>query len=220
MKITLPNAQRLIHQSAFTLVEALMVMATLVILAGSLIMCNLYGVSMAFRQEIWLSSSDDAARAFGMIMTDIRSGQSNKVVNGTLTNWTYIPQGTWQAGNGLVIWLATTNTGTNLPWIYYYYDPVGSNLYRTNYTGSNFGDYRLVSANCVQTNNTANASNIFAQYDYLGNPVDFATNCVGVPVVQVCLAFTSLQNPQIIIEPGGTVAFYQIQTTVASRNRP
>jgi type II secretory pathway pseudopilin PulG len=220
MKITFANPHRLSHQSAFTLVEALVAMATLVILAGSLIMCNLYGISMAYRQQIWLSSSDDAARAFGMMLTDIRSGQSNAVGSGNLGGFTNIPQGTWQAGNALKIWGATTNAGTNLPWILYYYDPPSSNLYRTNYTGSNYGDFRLVSANCVQTNNTANASNVFAQYDYLGNRVEQTTNCPTAPLVQVCLAFTSMQNPQIVIAPGGMIAFYQIQTTIASRNRP
>ncbi|MGO8700003.1 MAG: prepilin-type N-terminal cleavage/methylation domain-containing protein [Limisphaerales bacterium] len=219
MKMTLASTHRLSHQSAFTLVEALIVMATLVVLAGSLIMCNLYGVSMACRQQIWLSSSDDAAQAIGMLMTDVRSGQSNAVGRGNLGGFTNTPQGTRQAGNALKIWVATTNTGTNVPWILYYYDPSSSNLYRTNYTGSSQGDFRMVSANRIQTNNTYN-SNIFSLYDYLGNPVDYSTNNTCVPIVQVCLGFTALQNPQIVIAPGGAVSFYQIVTTIASRNRP
>jgi hypothetical protein len=101
----------------------------------------------------------------------------------------------------------------------YYYDPGKSNLYRTNYTGSTSGNLTLVSANCVQTNNTY-GSNIFAEYDYLGNPEDYWTNSSCVPLVQICLGFTALQNPQVVIEPGGTVSFYQIVTTIASRNRP
>jgi hypothetical protein len=216
MKITLANAPRLSDRSAFTLVEALLVMATTVILAGSLIMCNLYGVSMAYRQQIWLSSSDDAARALGMLLTDVRSGASNFVGSGNLGGFTNASSNSWQAGNALKIWVATTNTGTNLPWILYYYDPPSSNLYRTNYTGSNYGDFRLVSANAIQTNNSY-GSNIFGEFDYLGNQV---TNPIATPIIQVCLAFTSLQNPQIVIEPGGTIAFYQIVTTIASRNRP
>jgi hypothetical protein len=151
-----------------------------------------------------------------MLMTDVRSGASNYVGSGNLGGFTNATTNTWQAGNALKIWVATTNTGTNLPWVLYYYDPGSSNLYRTNYTGSNYGDFRLVSANAIQTNNSY-GSNIFGEFDYLGNQV---TNPIATPIIQVCLAFTSLQNPQIVIEPGGTIAFYQIVTTIASRNRP
>jgi type II secretory pathway pseudopilin PulG len=204
------------RRSGFTLVEALVVMMTLVLLAGSLIMCNLYGLSMAYRQQIWLSSSDDAAQALGLLMNDVRSGASNYVGSGNLGGFTNATSNSWQVGNALKVYVSTTNTGTNIPWVLYYYDPGSSNLYRTNYTGSNYGDFRLVSANSVMTNNVYQ-SNIFAEYDYLGNQV---TNLIATPIIQVCLAFTSLQNPQIVIAPGGPVDFYQVVTTIASRNRP
>jgi type II secretory pathway pseudopilin PulG len=216
MKITMAHADRIGRRSGFTLVEALLVMVTLVMLAGSLIMCNLYGLSMAYRQQIWLSSSDDAGQALGMLMTDVRSGASNYVGSGNLGGFTNAASNSWQAGNALKVYVSTTNSGTNIPWVLYYYDPGSSNLYRTNYTGSNYGDFRLVSANSVMTNN-AYGSNIFAEYDYLGNQM---TNAIATPVIQVCLAFTSLQNPQIVIAPGGAVDFYQIVTTITSRNRP
>lgn len=216
MKIFLDNSHRLGNRSGFTLVEALLVMATLVILSGSLIMCNLYGVSMSYRQQIWLNSSDDAAQALGMLMNDVRSGASNFVGSGNLGGFTNATTNTWQAGNALKVYVSTTNTGTNIPWVLYYYDPGSSNLYRTNYTGSNYGDYRLVSANEIMTNN-AYGSNIFAEYDYLGNQV---TNPIATPIIQVCLSFTTLQNPQIVIQDGSTINLYQILTTIASRNRP
>ncbi len=216
MKVRPANGERMERRSGFTLVEAMVVTGTLVILFGSMIMCNLYGLAMASRQQIWLSSSDDAAQALGKLMTDIRGGASNYVGNGSLAGFTNAASNTWQAGNALKIYVGTTNAGTNIPWIMYYYDPPSSNLYRTNYTGSNYGDFRLVSANAIQTNNSY-GSNIFAEYDYLGNQV---TNLIATPIIQVCLAFTSMQNPQIVIEPGGTIAFYQIVTTIASRNRP
>ena len=46
------------------------------------------------------------------------------------------------------------------------------------------------------------------------------TNGVGTPLVLVCLSFTELQNPQVVIAAGNTVDFYQITTKIASRNRP
>jgi hypothetical protein len=216
MTISLPDKELLGCRSGFTLLEASVVMATLVILVGSLIMCNLYGLSMADRQQIWLSASDDAAQVMGKLMTDVRAGASNYVGTGSLAGFTNIPAGTWQAGNALKIYVGTTNGGTNIPWILYYYDPPSSNIYRTNYTGSNYGDFKLVSANFVMTNNIY-GSNIFAEYDYLGNQV---TNPIGTPIIQVCLAFTKFQNPQVLIQPGSAVDFYEIITTIASRNRP
>jgi len=51
MKVNFSKMIAVRERSGFTLVEALVVMATLVLLCGSIIMCNLYGVSMASRQQ-------------------------------------------------------------------------------------------------------------------------------------------------------------------------
>jgi hypothetical protein len=201
------------------LVEALVVMATLVLLCGSIIMCNLYGVSMAARQQIWLSASDDAAQTLGKLLTDVRSGASNYVGNGNLGGFTNAATNVWQQGNALMIYQANTNGLTNGAWIMYYYDPASSNLYRTNWTGTGTGDFELVTANMLMTNNMYN-SNIFSAYNVYNNVWVPETNGVGTPLILVCLAYTKLQNPQIVIAPGSPVDFYQIVTMIASRNRP
>jgi prepilin-type N-terminal cleavage/methylation domain-containing protein len=220
MKLRLSHTVDIGERSGFTLVEMLVVMATLVILCGSIIMCNLFGLSMAVRQQIWLSSSDDAAQALGKMFTDIRSGASNYVGSGNLGGFTNaLTNGTWQQGNALKIFLANTNGVTNGSWIMYYYDPSSSNLYRTNWTGSNAGDWNLVTANEVQTNNMYN-SNIFSAYNVYNGVWVPETNGVGTPLVLVCLAFTELQNPQVVIASGSTIDFDQITTKIASRNRP
>jgi type II secretory pathway pseudopilin PulG len=208
------------RRSGFTLIEALMVMVTLVILCGSIIMCNLFGASMAVRQQIWLSSSDDAAQALGKMFTDIRSGASNIVGTGNLSGFTPAPtNGPWLQGNALQILQANTNGVTNGAWILYYYDPGTSNLYRTNWTGSNAGNFELVTANMIQTNNMYN-SNIFSFYNVVNGVWVPDTTGVGTPLVLICLAFTELQNPQVVISTGSTIDFYQITTKIASRNRP
>jgi hypothetical protein len=214
--------------AAFTLLEAMVVSGTLLLVIGSMIACNLWGVSMSYRQQIWLNASDDAAQALGKLMTDIRSGASNYVGSYSGTNvwqssnapgvpgFTICGGAVWQAGNAMVCYVGTTNGGTNIPWVLYYYDTVHSNLYRTNYTGSNYGDFKMVTINDLMTNNIY-GSNIFAEYDYLGNQI--TSNTIAQPIIQVCLAFTKLQNPQIVIAPGGPVDFYQIVATIASRNK-
>ena len=206
---------------AFTLVEMMIVTATLVVLSGTVIMCNLYGMSMAQRQQIWLSASDDADQALGKMMTDIRSGASNYVGSGSLAGFTPAPTNVWQQGNALKIYLANTNGTTNGAWIMYYYDPATSNLYRTNYnvTGNGTGEFDMVTANMVMTNNMYN-SNIFSAYAVNNGVWVPETNGVGTPLVQVCLAFSKIQNPQVVIAPGSPVDFYQIVTMIASRNRP
>jgi type II secretory pathway pseudopilin PulG len=212
MKVALPKPELLGCRSGFTLVEATVVMGTLVILIGSIIMCNLFGLSMSLRQQIWLSASDDSARALGTLMTDIRTGASNYVGNGDLNGFTNIAANTAQAGNALKIYVGNTNGGANIPWILYYYDTISNNLIRTNFTGSNYGDFKLVSANPITNDNY-----IFEETDYLGNVL---TNQAATPIIQVYLSFTKLQNPQIDIAPGSPVDFYQIITTIADRNRP
>jgi type II secretory pathway pseudopilin PulG len=219
MKVHLTNTVASGQRSGFTVVEALVVMATLVILTGSVIMCNLYGVSMAARQQIWLSASDDAAQALGKMMTDVRSGASNYVGNGSLSGFTNAPTNTWQQGNALMIYGANTNGVTNGTFVMYYYDPGSSNLYRTNWTGSGTGDFDLITANMLMTNNMYN-SNIFSAYNVYNGIWVPETNGVGTPLILVCLAFTKLQNPQVVIAPGSPVDFYQIVTMIASRNRP
>jgi hypothetical protein len=63
-------------------------------------------------------------------------------------------------------------------------------------------------------------SNIFSAYNVYNNVWVPETNGVGTPLILVCLAYTKLQNPQIVIAPGSPVDFYQIVTMIASRNRP
>jgi hypothetical protein len=219
MKVNFSETKATGQRSGFTAIEALVVMTTLVLLCGSIIMCNLDGVSMAVRQQIWLSASDDSAQTLGKLMTDIRSGASNYVGNGNLGGFTNAPTNVWQQGNALMIYQANTNGVINGSYVMYYYDPPSSNLYRTNWDGVSTGDFKLVTANMLMTNNMYN-SNIFSAYNVNNNVWVPETNGVGTPLILVCLAYTKLQNPQIDIAPGSPVDFYQIVTMIASRNRP
>lgn len=201
-----PNRRRSL---AFTLPEMLMVMGILVLVVGGVIMANLYAVSMSYRDQIWMSASGDAAQALGDLITDIRSGQYIYIGNGNLTGFTNVPTtNAAQVGNALKIYL-TQNSNS---WVLYYYDTVSNNLCRTNYTGSNYGDFKLVSANPITNDN-----NIFTETDYLGNVL---SNQLATPLIKIYLSFTKLQNPQVSIAPGSPVDFYQIVTTCAARNRP
>lgn len=207
MKLRIKNG-RMGAQRAFTLAEAMVASGILVLLVGSVILCNLWGLSMSVREQIWLGSSDDAGQALGLMFRDIRSSSSNCV--GGMASGAFVPAGsnTNQVGNALMIY-PSTNTSS---WVLYYYNATSNLLVRTNYSGSNSGDYSLVSANCLTNNN-----NIFTFTDYLGN---VQTNPLATPAIQIDLQFTKIKNPEVLIAPGSAVDFYQVNTTIASRNRP
>lgn len=194
---------------AFTLIEALIASTTLVLIIGSVIMCNLYGLAMAQRQQIWLGASDDSAQCIGTLMSDIR--QANTLYVGTYTSnvFTAVASSGQQSGNALKIY-PTTNT---TPWTIYYYDSVSNNLDRTNYYTSGSGDFKLVSANPITNDST---HPIFTEVDYTGTPLTIATP---VASISIYLSFTKLQDPEIVIENGSAVDLYQIITTVTPRIR-
>lgn len=196
---------------AFTLVETMIVSATLVIIFGSVIACNLFGLSMAARQQIWLSASDDAAQAISTLMGDVRSATSMEIGNETTNGFVQVSSSGPQTGNALLIF---TNNSTTLPWTLYYYDSTSNNLVRSNYYGPGVaGDFKLVSANPI-TNDLTHP--IFTETDSSGN-----TLTIGSPLapVNIYLSFTKLQDPQIVIESGSSVDLYQINATINPRLR-
>jgi hypothetical protein len=212
MRLPSPQSGTLRERRAFTLIEALITSTTLVIIIGSVIMCNLFGLAMAVRQQIWLGASDDSAQAISTLEGDIRSIVSVQVgtySNNVFTQTAAIGQ---QSGNALMIF---TNSSTTTPYILYYYDSVSNNLVRSNYYGvGQNGDSRLVSANPI-TNDLTHP--IFTEVSCTGAPLSNSTPLA--PSISIYLSFTKLQDPEIIIENGSAVDLYQIITTVSPRLR-
>lgn len=206
---------------AFTLIEAMISMVTLVIVIGSVIMCNLFGLSMAVRQQIWLGASDDAAQAQGTLTGDIRSAVVMEV--GTFANNTFTQTtqtNVQQSGNALLIFTNDTGTYANGPWTLYYYN-VATNAYglnsnsliRSNFYITGVGDCKEVSANPI-TNDLTHP--IFTEYDCTDTSTPLS-NSVGLAPVGIYLSFTKLQDPEVVIENGSVVDLYQIVTTVTPR---
>jgi len=208
MKLPCSHARTLHPLRAFTLVEVMVASTILVVVVGGVIMCNLFGLAMAARQQIWLDASSDSAQAVGTLMTDIRSANTLFVGSYVSNTFTVAANGVQQSGNAIMIY-PTTNTSS---WFLYYYDPVLNNLDRTNYYGPGMpGDFKLVSANPITNDST---HPIFTEVDYTGTPT---SNAATIASVQIYLSFTKLQDPQIVIENGSVVDLYQIITTVTPR---
>jgi hypothetical protein len=215
MKLPCSKSRTLRGRRAFTLVEALVASTTLVILLGSVIMCNLFGLAMADRQQIWLGASDDAAKAVGKLMGDIRGANTLQVGAWSNSAFTQTASTSQQSGSALMIFTTTSTNVSVGPWTLYYYDPVSNNLVRTNFYGAaTSGDSDLVSANPI-TNDFTHP--IFTEVDYTGTPLPNATNGSSTASISIYLSFTKLQNPQINIESGSLVDLYQIIFTVSPR---
>ncbi len=200
---------------AFTMVELVTVMGLIVIIGGAMILCNLFGLSMSMRQEIWMDATSDTARTVGKLMTDIRSAQILEVGNYVNGSFVQVPNYTNQWGDAIRIFIATNAFATSTsspPWIDYYYSSSTSNLIRTNWEGPGVpGSYSEVCANPI-----TNDSRIFTFEDSLGN-TNFTSATISV--VDVYLSYIKFQNPQITIAPGGLVDLYAVRTRIVPRIR-
>jgi len=208
MKPALSKHSRRGRGRGFTLVEVALAMTILVLVFAAIISVNLWGLAMSQRSAIWLDTSDDTRHSMEMLHEDVRTAYTINVGTGSLAGFTNAGATNIQAGNALQLYASTNNNS----WVLYYYDSTCNTLYRTNWNGTSVGDFRMVSANPI-----TNDSFIFTMQDYLGN---ILSNATPYPVVAIYLSFTKLQNPQIVIEPGSPVDFYQINTKIAPRMRP
>ena len=208
MKPAISQSSRRGRGRGFTLAELLISTATLVLVFGAIISVNLWGLSMNQRSEIWLLTGDDTRHSMGMLHEDVRTASTIYVGTGSLAGFTNAGLSSIQAGNAMKLY-ASTNTNS---WVLYYYDTTSNMLCRTNWDGTAVGDFRVATANPITNDNY-----IFTMQDYLGN---ILSNATPYPVIAIYLSFTKLQNPQIVIEPGSPVDFYQINTRIAPRMRP
>jgi len=193
---------------AFTLAETLIVMGLIVVVGTALIFCNMFGMSMAVRQQIWMDASSDTAKTLGTVMNDVRAGELLAVGNYVNGVFVQAPDNTNQWGDAIRIY---SSTSTNLPpWVDYYYSTTTSNLIRTNYNGAGVsGSYSEISANPI-----TNDQRIFTFENYLGT---IWTNTQTTPVVDVYLSYVKLQNPQVMIGPGNLIDLYMVRTRICPR---
>jgi hypothetical protein len=204
---------------AFTLVEALITSTTLVIIIGSVIACNLFGLSMAARQQIWLGATDDAAQAVSTLMGNIRSATTLAVGTYTTSSgFTMAPASGLQAGNALYI---TNITSTGSIVTLYYYDIVNNNLIQSNYyMPGGTGDFKLVSANPITNDLTHPIFTEVTCSNFNGSISNTPLiSYTPLAAVSVYLSFTALQNSQVPIGAGNQVDLYQIIATVSPRLR-
>src|SRR5271168_5395478 len=178
MILTLNPTRATASRRAFTLAETLIVMGLIVVVGTALIFCNMFGMSMAVRHQIWMDASSDTARTLGTVMNDVRSGELLSIGNYIGGVFVPVPDNTNQWGDALRIY---SSTATNVPpWIDYYYSSSTSNLVRTNFNGPGIaGNYSEICANPI-----TNDQRIFQFENYLGSVY---SNTQTTPVVDLYL---------------------------------
>ena len=209
-------------QRAFTLVEALITATTLVIVMGSVIACNLFGLAMATRQQVWMGASNGSAQTLGLLMGTIRSAVTMQV--GTFTNGAFVQAAGsgQQSGDALMVW---TNSGTT-PWtLYYISNNITTNgqtnyLVQSNYYGPGMaGNSLLASANSVTNDSTHPIFTEVTCANVGGTLVNTpqSNSTTTLAPVQIYLSFTSLQNATVPIGGGSQYDLYQIIATITPR---
>jgi hypothetical protein len=209
---------------AFTLVEAMIACTVMVLVVMSVILCNLWGLAMAARQQIWMTASDDSTQAYAALMQDIHSATSFCI--GTGSNATGFTTNTTTAQSDcLLIYPQPTNTS----WICYYYNPYSNAnipyndaFVRTNWTvtsTSTNGARRIITyaySRGTGGGGITNDTHLFTTENLDGS---LMTNNSSTPVmIDLYMGFIKSRNAQIVIAgPTNVADVFQIRTRVCAR---
>lgn len=186
---------------AFTLVEVLVTMVTVLIVLGGAMATYLYGIKMVQFIQPKLSASDDARKAVAKMTEDIRGAYDVDV--GMRTNNTFIEASSFSLhrGNALRIF-PSTNTNQ---FVIYFLDTADKRLKRTA-DNSTFTD---VMASAVSN------TTVFTTEDFKGRVL---TNDMASYVIGISLQFYQLQYPAVSIGPGNYYESYQLRSKVTRRS--
>ena len=186
---------------AFTLVEVLVTMVTVMIVLAGAMAAYIYGLRMVQFVQPKLSASDDARKAMARMTEDIRGAYDVDV--GTRTNNTFVEASSFslRSGNALRIY-PSTNTNQ---FVIYFLDPTDKRLKRT----SDDATYTAVMATAVSN------TTVFTAEDFKGRVL---TNDMANYVIGMSLQFYQLQYPATAVGPGNYYESYQLRSKVTKRS--
>lgn len=120
-----PSAPRRLR--AFTFVEMMVTMITVVLVVGAALAAYIYGLRMTQFVNPKLGASDEARKAISLLTDEIRSARSIKIGNGTISSFTEAGPFVAQEGNSLQVY-PSVNTNS---YIRYFWDSADERLKRT-----------------------------------------------------------------------------------------
>ncbi len=188
------------RRRGFTIPEIMMTMAVSVMVVGAVIACHLMGLRMFELTKSRLGATDDARRAVGTLMSEIRSAKIVRIGQGTKTTFTPVGVDLPQIGSAVQI-NPTTNTDV---WIRYFWDSSDQRVKRVR------SDHAAVTVVASGVSNQM----VFSAENFRGEAL---TNNTKEFVVGLNLQFYQLQYPTVAIGPGQLFDRYQFQTRIALR---
>jgi len=185
---------------AFTLPEVMVTMVIILLVFAAVISCHLIGLRLFELTKAKLGASDDARRAIGLLVSEIRSAKSVRVGSGNLDDFKEAGVNTPHVGNAMEVY---PSTNTNF-WVRYYLDPADQKLKRA----TNGASTATVIASSISN------QVVFSAEDFSGKPL---MNNSQDYVIGLNLQFYQLQYPAVAIGPGKFYDYYQLQTRVTPR---
>lgn len=187
------------RRSGYTIAEVMMAMAVALMVIAAVVACHLMGLRMFELTKSRLGASDDARRAVGALMSEVRSAKIVRIGRGSEGAFAAVDPDQPQIGSAIQIY-PTTNTGV---WIRYYWD-------------SDRKVKRVRSDHAAVMVVASGVSNqlVFSAEDFRGRVL---TNNLKDFVVGLNLQFHQLQYPTVEIGPGQLFDRYQMQTRIALR---
>ena len=198
--IILSSIQPQRRRRAFTLVEVLITMVTVMIVLGGAMGAYIYGLKMVQLVQPKLTASEDARRVMARLTEDIRSANDVKIGNRTNGEFAVVSPFSLQSGNALRIY-PTTNTNS---FVFYFWDANDSALKRTT-NNATFTDVVAASV----TNST-----VFTGEDFYGRVL---TNDNNNHVIGLTLQFYQLTYPKVAVGAGNYFDWYQLRCKVTKR---
>lgn len=193
-------ARTLRSLAAFTLPEMMIAMSILTLVLAGVLASHLFGVRLLEITKAKLGASDEARKALGDFITEIRSAKMIQIGSGGVSSFTEVADGAPQQGSAVQIY-TTTNTSF---YIRYFLDATARRLMRVT-TGNSAS---TVVANCI-TN-----TQVFTSEDFAGN---ILTNNQNNRVIGLMLQFYQIQYPIVLIGPGNYYDYYQLRTRITRR---
>jgi len=185
---------------AFTLTEVMVTMAIMVMVLAAVISCHLLGLRLFELTKAKLGASDDARRAIGLMISEIRSAKFVRVGSGDVSDFKEVGVNTAHVGNAMQVY-ASTNTNV---WVRYFLDSSDQKLKRA----TNGASIATVIASSISN------SVVFSAEDFTGKPL---LNNSQDYVIGLNMQFYQLQYPAVEIGPGKFYDYYQLQTRVTPR---
>lgn len=184
-----------------TLPEVMIAMTVFIIAIGGFLTVHLFGLRLNEFVRAKLGASDEARRAMGRMMGDIRTAGMIRVGTGGVGDFQEAAFGEAQRGNAIQVYPDKTQTNQ---FIRYFCDPNDGRLKRT-VDGSTAV---LVLAHSISD------PVIFTSEDHLGNVL---THPMNNRVIGLDLHFLQLVDPTIKIGEGGLFDSYRLHTKITRR---